>query len=223
MARQIAVQAKLGASCEAGTSPASPKNGSFLEQRWTMLSWAKLALGLGARLSIVERVTGVERRELRKLFFAPGDRQKSPGNMPSSAEWFIQANNAEAVHIADFYARFDKLRAAMTPPAEALIKAYALYRRLNEHDKANVLSFDRAFDLITHVDGLWTKVQPELQATICPRCQSLFIAAVGSAYSSASCCPICKLRRRCDADLQRNKPLRPPLRPLYGGYPIAKV
>lgn len=178
----------------------TPNQERYITQHWTMLDWAKRALQLGARLKVVEKITGVERSELLRLFFSKGEPRKSPGASPASAEWFQHVSIPRAVHVAAFYARFDKLRASGHNAAISLIKAYELYLRAHGRDVKHVISFDRAFDLVTHVDGIWTEQTPELEAVLCARCESLFITTPGIRRLQAKECPICKVtRRRCEA------------------------
>jgi hypothetical protein len=174
-----------------------------------MLSWAKLALDLGARPSVVERITGIDHKELIRVFFASGPARKSPGAFPSSAEWFMKPNLIVAIQAADFYAHFDKLRHFGTRPAEALIKAYEKHKRMHERDLR--LSFDRSFDLVTHVDGIWTTTEPELQAIVCDQCRSLFITSLGDRNRGPSQCPFCKLGKRYGRSGRLSKPFTVPL------------
>jgi flagellar transcriptional activator FlhC len=186
----------------------TPESRAYGDQHWATLNWARLALNLGARTQVVERITGIGHGELLRIFFDSSDNRKSPGGFPSSAEWFINANLITAVHATDLYAVFDKLRQAGNPPAEALIKAFEKYSTKYHHDPR--LSFDRAFHLICHVDGLWTQDEPELQALACYRCQSIYVAAKWKVARSCDACPMCKLAQRFEASVRVSSRFSPP-------------
>lgn len=172
----------------------SPESRAYGDQHWVTLNWARLALNLGARRGVVERITGIRHSELMRLFCNSTDHRKSPGGFPCSAEWYIKANLITVVHATDFYATFDKLRKAGNPPAEALIKAFEKYAKKYHHDRR--LTFDRAFHLITHVDGLWATGQPELQAFPCDRCGSIYVAARWKVARTFEECPMCRLAKK---------------------------
>lgn len=181
---------------------------AYADQHWVTLNWARLALNLGARRGVVERITGVKHSELMRMFCDSTDNRKSPGGFPCSAEWYIKANLITVVHATDFYATFDKLREAGNPPAEALIKAFEKYAKKYHHDPR--LTFDKAFHLITLVDGLWSKGQPELQAFPCDRCGSIYVAARWRVARSFEECPMCRLARKYVSSVRVSRRLSTP-------------
>jgi flagellar transcriptional activator FlhC len=165
----------------------------YVDQHWAMLCWSRLALSLGARMSVVEKVTGIDRSELIRIFTEPKEHRKSCGNSPKSIGWFIRANLLVTIQTAHFYAIFSQLRDAGILPAEALIKAYEKYFQNFEHDVR--LSFDRAFQLVSLVDGYWTKGTPLLQKSVCNRCGALYLVE-RRGESSVKDCPLCELSSR---------------------------
>jgi hypothetical protein len=186
----------------------SPGSRAYGDQHWVTLNWARLALNLGARPSIVERITGIQHSELLRIFFDASDHRTSPGGLPNSAEWFLKANLITAVHATDFYAIFDKLRQAGNPPAEALIKSFEKYKNKYFHDQR--LTFDRAFHLISHVDGLWSTEEPELQAVSCDHCGSIYVTARWAVAKSRDECTVCRLTERFERSVRVSKQLRTP-------------
>lgn len=208
MRRAKTVVKQTGAVVGSLPSEFRAESGAYGDQNWTTLNWARLALSLGARTSVVERIIGIEHSELLRIFFDSTDHRKSAGGFPSSAEWFIKANLITAVHATDFYAIFDKLRQAGNLPAEALIKAFQKYSEKYHHDLR--LSFDRAFQLITHVDGLWSTEQPELQAVACDSCRSIYVTARWKVARSCDDCPMCRLTQKFDCSARVSKRFRQP-------------
>jgi hypothetical protein len=180
---------------------------SYQDQHWTMLCWARLALSLGARISVVEKVTGIDHRELIRIFMNSTEHRKSCGRTPRSLGWFVRANLIVRVHAAAFYAIFRLLREAGILPAEALIKAYEKYSQKYEHDLR--LSFDRAFQIVSLVDGLWTQAKPLLQTSVCGSCQSLYLVERRSA-SSIKDCPLCELNVRFSRSVRLSSKLTSP-------------
>ena len=91
-------------------------------------------------------------RDLLHLLFP--DRQAVPrGRSPDSPEWYHGANllcRAEASIVVAIYLR---LRAADLSAGEALLGAYHHYCGVCE--SPHRISFDRAFDLVAHTDGIW--------------------------------------------------------------------
>ena len=104
---------------------------------------------------------------------------------------------------------YRRLRVANFSAAEALVGAYRHY--LGVCQPPHRISFDRAFDLAAHTDGLWLTEAQSLGIVVCPTCHSEFLAAFGSVAMSNHDCPFCKLVQRYGTDqrVQASFPARP--------------
>ena len=91
----------------------------------------------------------------------------------------------------------------------ALVAAYRHYGNVCEPPQR--ISFDRAFDLAAHTDGLWLTSVQSFSLVACPTCHSEYLAAYGSAPRSNDECPFCKLVQRYGTDqrVQASFPVRP--------------
>lgn len=159
--------------------------------RFERLTLASKALLLNARVKVVVHITGLTRRELEKVFYDCPQFHVNPGRYPASSEWFVAASLIVAFHTAIFYSIFQAIVARDIPPGDALVAAYQKYQARFGHDLR--IDFDRAFLLISFVDGHWTKDAPTLEAVDCRDCHGLYIGAVGEGQVRHSSCPLCKV------------------------------
>ena len=172
------------------------------------LALARECAAHGARVRTISRLTGMNPRDLLRLLFP--DRQRVPrGRSPDSPEWYHGANllyRAEASIVMSVYRR---LRAADFGGGEALLGAYRHYAGLCQ--PPHRISFDRAFDLAAHTDGLWLTESRSFSLVVCPACHSEFLAAFGSVALSNDDCPFCKLVQRYGSDprVQSSFPAQP--------------
>ena len=104
---------------------------------------------------------------------------------------------------------YHRLRAAGFGGGEALLGAYSRYAGVCQ--APHRISFDRAFDLAAHTDGLWLTETRSFSLVVCPACHSEFLAAFGSVALSNDDCPFCKLvqRYRTDSRVQSSFPAQP--------------
>lgn len=181
---------------------------SRAERQISALALAKDCVAHGARVKTIVQITGLHPREVLRLFFP--DRQAVPrGRSPDSPEWYHGANllqRAEASIVTVIYRR---LRTAGFGAAPALVGAYSHYAKMCTPTPR--ISFDRAFDLAAHTDGLWLAESPSFSLVLCPTCSSEFLAAYGSVARSNEHCPFCKLVQRYGTDprVQAAFPTRP--------------
>ena len=179
-----------------------------VDRQLRALTLAKECAALGARVRTISHLSGINPRDLLRLLFP--DRQAVPrGRPPDSPEWYHGANllyRAEASIVVSIYRR---LRVADFSAAEALIGAYRHY--LGVCQPPHRISFDRAFDLAAHTDGLWLTEAQSFGIVVCPACHSEFLAAFGSVAVSNDECPFCKLVQRYGTDqrVQSSFPARP--------------
>ena len=164
---------------------------------------------LGARCRTIHLITGLKPRELQWLFFT--DPQATPrGRAPDSPEWYHSANllhRAEASILGSVYKR---LRDSGFGAGEALVSAYRSYRSICQCPYR--ISFDRAFDLASHTDGIWLARSPAFSVAVCAACSSQFLAAFGTVAARSDDCPFCRLLQRFHTDprLQRSFPVHTP-------------
>ena len=94
---------------------------------------------------------------------------------------------------------------------EALVFAYRAYQAATVPPYR--ISLDRAFNLVSYIDGIWLANAPALSVLTCPECGCEFIAAVGTVAHPGEPCPFCKLLERFHLDhrIQASYPARPAL------------
>jgi hypothetical protein len=181
---------------------------SRVDRQIRALALAKQCAAYGARVRTIGHLSGLNSRDVLRLLFP--DRLAVPrGRSPDSPEWYHGANllyRAEASIVMSIYRR---LRTADFGGGEALLGAYRHY--LGVCQAPQRISFDRAFDLAAHTDGLWLTESRSFSLVVCPTCQSEFLAAFGSVALSNDDCPFCKLVQRYGTDprVQSSFPVRP--------------
>ena len=171
---------------------------------------AKQLAGLGARLKTIHCITGIPPRELQRLFFA--DPRTIPrGRAPDSTEWYHSANLILRTDACLIGAKYRQLRVQGLSAAEALILAYRAYQAATLPPYR--ISLDRAFNLVSYIDGIWLTNAPALSVLTCSQCGCEFLAAVGTVAHRGESCPFCKLLERFHLDhrIQASYPARPAL------------
>lgn len=127
------------------------------------------------------------------------DGESAPrGRPPVSPDWYHRANLIAKVEASVFAAIFGRIQNLGFGPADSLIGAYRAY--LDHCVREPRVSFDRAFDLICHIHGLWIRTAPQLSLNVCSLCHSPYLAALGDCAASVHGCPFCKLIKRYDCD-----------------------
>jgi len=185
-----------------------PHRHSRVDRQLRALHLAKECAALGARVRTIHHLTGTPPRELLFLLFP--DRCNVPrGRPPDSPEWYHGANLLNRTEASIAVALYRRLRFGGFPAAEALVGAYQHYRSICEAPLR--ISFDRAFDLAAHTDGIWFARTQSFSLVQCPACRSQFLAAYGTLPRSNDECPFCKLVQRYSVDqrVQASFPVRP--------------
>lgn len=154
------------------------------------LKLARDCAALGARIRTIHHLTGLRPRELLYLLFN-SNTMPPCGRAPNSREWYHNANLLQRIEASVVIANFQHMRHLGFPAAEALIGAYRYYQSMYRHPPR--ISFDRAFDLAAHTEGLWIAKDSSFRLTSCARCGSEFLDALGGADTSARPCPFCQL------------------------------
>src|SRR5215210_7784719 len=151
------------------------------------LGIAKECAALGARSRTIEYVTGLPSVDVRRLLFP--DRAPT-GRAPASPDWYhgtTLLNRAEASVFLSIYRRIREL--GFGPP-EALVAGYKHYLHVCSVEPR--ISFDRAFDLASHIDGIWLCSAGSFALATCPTCSSQYATSGGAAATSNRDCPFCK-------------------------------
>jgi len=170
---------------------------SRVDRQLRALTMAKACAAHGARVRTISLITGMNPRDLLRLLFP--DRQSVPrGRSPDSPEWYHGANLLFRTEASIVIAIYRRLRTADFNAADSLVGAYRHY--LGVCQAPQRISFDRAFDLAAHTDGLWLTDSPSFSLVVCPTCHSEFLAAFGSVARSNDECPFCKLVHRYGTD-----------------------
>lgn len=161
------------------------------------LQLAQTCVDLGARVRTLGYLTRLPRRQLVRLFFA-GPQSIPRGRAPDSPEWYHNANVLFRAAASVFGVRYQRLRQGQFPPGDALVSAYRHYLQLSCDEPR--ISFDRAFDLASHLDGIWTAKTRSFAIAVCPRCNSEYLTAIGGAQIQSNGCPFCKIVQRFGTD-----------------------
>ncbi|MGD9834931.1 MAG: FlhC family transcriptional regulator [Piscinibacter sp.] len=170
---------------------------SRVDRQLRALALAKACAACGARVRTIGHLTGLPPREALRLLFP--DRMAVPrGRSPDSPEWYHGANLLHRAEASIVVALYRRLRDADFPAGEALVGAYRHYVGICQ--PPHRISFDRAFDLAAHTDGLWLTDSRSFSLVTCPTCHSEFLAAYGSVARSNDHCPFCKLVQRYGTD-----------------------
>ena len=168
---------------------------------------AKDCAALGARVRTIHCISGLPPREIQRLFF--NDPRVIPrGRPPASLDWYHSANLLFRADSSIFVATYRRLRTGGFNAGDALIGAYRHYQAVCQ--TPHRISFDRAFDLASHTDGIWIAKSRSFAILTCPTCNSEFLAAIGTVPVS-DVCPFCKLVQRYGTDprVQSSFPTRP--------------
>ena len=169
---------------------------------------AKQLAALGARLKTIHLITGIPPRQVQSLFF-PDSRSIPRGRAPDSAEWYHGANLILRTDACLIGARYRQLRSQGLAAGEALVFAYRAYQTATVPPYR--ISLDRAFNLVSYIDGIWLASDPALSVLTCLKCGCEFIAAIGTVARPGEPCPFCKLLERFHRDhrIQASYPARP--------------
>jgi len=172
---------------------------TFADRQIRKQELARACVRLGASPSTVQRVTGMGRAELERLFFNGEERPKS-GKRPYARDWLARSNRIVAVHASVFYAAYDDNRKHHFTPAESLVGACDTYRqRFAKHPR---LTFDRAWRIVQQTEGVWSDTKDPIRSflVVCQACRSKYLTANGQRVDTSLDCPFCKLEQRCNED-----------------------
>jgi flagellar transcriptional activator FlhC len=179
-----------------------------VDRQLRALNLAKACASLGARVRTIGHLTGLPPREVLRLLFP--DRYNVPrGRPPDSPEWYHGTNLLNRVEASIVVVTYRRLKQGGFASADALVGAYRRYASLCESPLR--ISFDRAFDLVAHTDGIWLTSTQSFSIAACRTCRSEYLAPFGAQTRSGAECPFCKLVQRYSTDqrVQASFPVRP--------------
>ncbi|CAG1018620.1 hypothetical protein BURC_03418 [Burkholderiaceae bacterium] len=171
------------------------------------LDIAREALDLGARRTVVQQLTGITEKELRRVFGACPALTANTGCRPSSIDKLFHGRQMH-LHASDFYNGFHHLFHRGASPDEAMVVAYRRYQ--DRHAGSVRLGFDRAFWVVMSVCQLWTNTRPTLTPLRCSTCGALHLAPVGAKAAKGMPCTYCRLDRRSTRRQRRSHADVPP-------------
>lgn len=161
------------------------------------LTLARDCAVLGARTRTIHHITGLSVRETQRLFF-PDPASTPRGRAPDSPEWYHGSNLLNQVEACLLVAAYGRLRSTGFEAGEGLVGAYRHYQAFCHCPYR--ISFDRAFDLAAHTDGIWVTKERSFAVVACLLCGSDHIAPFGAKAEHAGECPFCRLIQRHDVD-----------------------
>ena len=173
--------------------------------RLRALHVAQQCIALQARPRTVSLVSGLDVREIERNFPSANARA---GRCPSSPEWYHSANLVQKAEASIFVSHYRRIRDLGFSSQESLIDGYLRYRGVAGADPC--VSFDRAFNLVCHLDAVWTVRERSFDLNACPHCGCRYLVPVGDP-SYVDECVFCKLVQRYPVDprLQSRFPARP--------------
>lgn len=183
--------------------PAQP---SKVERRILALQLAQRIARFDPRPGTLSLITGLPYKEVVQLF--PSDRIRS-GRWPSAHEWYHTANLVQRVEASLIACLYRRNRDHEFGVVDALIDAYDRYSRLMA--KGPAISFDRAFNLVCHLEGSVFGVETRsFDLATCPHCGSRFLIQFGDQVPIDECVFDRMVQRFAnDARLQSRFPLTP--------------
>ncbi|WP_083411863.1 FlhC family transcriptional regulator [Janthinobacterium sp. 1_2014MBL_MicDiv] len=181
------------------------------ERHIQALQLAKSCVEHGARMKTVTYLTGLSGSLLREYFY--NDRPATGGRWPSSQDWYHMATLVQRAEASLIATIFQFLRTQHGCSArKAMVYAYKMYRE--RWNGRSSISFDRAFELIASVEGIWTQHSAQLALHTCARCRCRYLIALGDTSADHSGCVFCKLVKRfaTDSRIQSSFAGKPDLR-----------
>lgn len=178
---------------------------SYASERARAFDHAERMIGFHARPGTVCAITGLSQKEVQKL--VPPGRVRS-GRLPSVHEWYHTGSLSQRVEASLFAAHYWRNRRNGFQIVESLIDAYGRYR--NSVGNEPLLSFDRAFNLVCHLEGnVWGVGPRSFDIAVCLQCKSRHLIQLGDQTPIAECV-FCRFVQRyaADARLQKHFPAR---------------
>lgn len=171
---------------------------AYIERHIRTLSLAQACVQLGARMRTTSYVTGMSHAELCR-FYAPGEGVFRAGRLPASSDWLMDRTNClDRAELSIFASTLGRVMDGDVAPGEGLVAAYRLY--VDMCSVSPRVSFDRAFDMVCHLRGIWTHCVTDLALYPCTRCESLNLTSKGDERLLNHGCVFCRLVARYEKD-----------------------
>jgi hypothetical protein len=169
------------------------------------LRLARRCVVFDARPQTIALVADLALKEVTKYF--PSVRHRS-GRFPSSPEWFHTRNLLQRTEASILLSLYRRIRDLGFPAQEALLSGFQRYRETLF--ASATIDFDRAFNLVCHLDGLWLVRERSFDLYACRSCRSQYLVPRSSGPAGGDCI-FCKLVQRylTDVRLQARFPARP--------------
>jgi hypothetical protein len=146
------------------------------------LEYAQQCLALHARRRTVALLTGLHPREIDQHLRID---EVKMGRLPSSPEWYHSAQLTHKVEASILLVYYRRARDRGFAARDALLAAYRRYLDLIGPEPG--IHFDRAFNLVCHLDGLWEVHERSFDLHVCSRCRSRFLVPIGDARPRDDC------------------------------------
>lgn len=146
----------------------------------------------GARLRTLRNMTGLPTNEITRYFLKDTTLGRC-GRHPSSMAWLLSANTFAKVEASYIMSVYQRLLSKGIANAEALITAYQQYRR---NFAESLIDIDRAFDLASHLSGIWAESSPSLEMRSCGTCLAQYITPPHIRKNRQHACPFCEVTDR---------------------------
>ncbi len=165
---------------------------------------------LGGRPSTVEALTGLQHKDVVRIFF--DDHESIPcGNKPFSADWLHKCNLIDRIQASLLLATFRRVTECGIPRDEALLTAFRLCvarfgspSSPGDQDSDSSprfrINLDRAFALVCHLEGIWAAKSACLALSTCDQCGSDYVHFVRARSPAIADCPFCNVIRRFPLD-----------------------
>lgn len=184
---------------------------SLVNRHVHALELARECARLGARARTIAYITGLPKGEVARFLFDQGEASTS-GKTPYCPRWMYRCTLVEQVEASVIVAVYCRMRGCGINAADALAAAFKLYAAHFESRSCSgadirahatrrpKVNFDRAFDLVCHVDGIWAANQRSLGLVGCDECGCDFVTTPALPTMARTVCPFCRLLKRFPHD-----------------------
>jgi hypothetical protein len=164
--------------------------------RLRALEVARRCVTFNARAATIAQVSGLGLRDIAAQFSDLP--RRTGGRFPEKPDyWYFCGRLSRRVEASIFLAQYRQIVTLGFTAQEALLSGYGRYLATMATQPS--LTFERAFSLVGHLDGLWGVEQPTLALEHCNRCGSWHVVSRGDTRAGRDCV-FCRLAARYGAD-----------------------
>jgi hypothetical protein len=125
-------------------------------------------------------------------------RRRTGGRFPEGPDyWYFCGTLTHRIEASIFLAQYRQIVALGFPAQEALLSGYERYLAAIAAPPA--LTFERAFSLVGHLDGLWGVPQPTIALQRCASCGAWHVVSLGDTRAARGCA-FCRVTARYARD-----------------------